>query len=318
MDIDLEDLDGESWDAQLWLADFQAASAKVKNGDRSAMAEVRELRSCVIEHTFQLVDSGGYRSPSGQWQDLMQTEKVIRGSRIYTSPLDASSVPAIPEGESVITVENKDCLLAAEELVRAGFNPAVLNMANRTTPGGGVLDGAGAQEENICRRSELYFALEHFSLPQAPVGYPMDRNHGGIYTPLATVFRATESTGYELMDSPFRVSFVSVPAINRPDLTPSGDLTPAMTAGTLNKIRTILRIALLHGHDSIVLSAFGCGAFRNPPHHIARLFHSTLKSPEFLNKFKRITFAIIEDHNSHHPHNPTGNFAPFLNEFSPN
>lgn len=43
-----------------------------------------------------------------------------------------------------------------------------------------------------------------------------------------------------------------------------------------NKIRTIFRIGLIHGHDSLVLGALGCGAFRNPPRHVARLFHEVM------------------------------------------
>lgn len=31
------------------------------------------------------------------------------------------------------------------------------------------------------------------------------------------------------------------------------------------------------GHDSVVLSAFGCGVFGNPPKHIAQLFAEVLR-----------------------------------------
>ena len=80
---------------------------------------------------------------------------------------------------------------------------------------------------------------------------------------------------------------------------------------TKNKMRTILRIGLLHGHDSIVLGAFGCGAFRNPPRSIARLFHEIINEAEFKNKYRLIAFAILEDHNS--PRG--GNLQPFIEEF---
>jgi uncharacterized protein (TIGR02452 family) len=86
--------------------------------------------------------------------------------------------------------------------------------------------------------------------------------------------------------------------------------------GIKNKIRTILRIGLENGHDSLVLGALGCGAFSNPPKHIAKLFHEVLDEVEFANKYKYIVFAVLEDHNSKKAHNPEGNFLPFYNEFN--
>lgn len=48
---------------------------------------------------------------------------------------------------------------------------------------------------------------------------------------------------------------------------------------TLSKMRTIFRIGLYHGHDALVLGAFGCGAFKNPPSQIAGLFKKVMDSP---------------------------------------
>ena len=68
---------------------------------------------------------------------------------------------------------------------------------------------------------------------------------------------------------------------------------------------------IVKNDDSIVLGAFGCGAFQNPPKHIARLFHEVIDEEEFKDKYKLIAFAILEDHNS--PRG--GNLQPFIEEF---
>jgi uncharacterized protein (TIGR02452 family) len=43
----------------------------------------------------------------------------------------------------------------------------------------------------------------------------------------------------------------------------------------------------------MVLSAFGCGAFENPPEHISQIFSEVIK--EFDGAFKNITFGIYEN-----------------------
>ncbi len=83
---------------------------------------------------------------------------------------------------------------------------------------------------------------------------------------------------------------------------------------TKDKIRTILRIAMEHCHDALVLGALGCGAFGNPPAQVAKLFHEVFDEPEFKNQFKEVVFAILEDRNSL-KNSITGNYLPFKKEF---
>ena len=104
--------------------------------------------------------------------------------------------------------------------------------------------------------------------------------------------------------------------MNRPDLTAEGMIADHHVEPIKNKIRTIFRIGLAHGHDSLVLGALGCGAFRNPPRHVARLFYEVMDELEFKNKYRRIVFAILDDHNAHQSHNPEGNYKPFADEFA--
>ena len=88
---------------------------------------------------------------------------------------------------------------------------------------------------------------------------------------------------------------------------------------TAAKMRMMLRMGHHYGHDAIVLSAFGCGAFGNPPADIARLFHEVLAELEFARDgvgcFKHVSFAIIDDQNAGREHNPLGNYRPFVDVF---
>ena len=92
-------------------------------------------------------------------------------------------------------------------------------------------------------------------------------------------------------------------------------LTDDIAEATRLKIRAILRVAACNGHDGLVLSAFGCGAYCNPPHHVAQLFAEVLAEQELAGVFKAIAFAIFDDHNAHRGHNPLGNLRPFQETF---
>jgi len=96
------------------------------------------------------------------------------------------------------------------------------------------------------------------------------------------------------------------------------NVEPSLTARfadkTKTKMKVILQIALDRGHDSVVLGAFGCGAFRNPPATIAQLFREVIFQ-DYKDCFCHITFAILEDQNSGKQHNPQGNLPPFVERF---
>jgi uncharacterized protein (TIGR02452 family) len=222
----------------------------------------------------------------------------------------------------VIRVESIDCVEAGLRMQDEHLNPVVLNMANAFHPGGGYLHGAGAQEENLCRRSAYCLALE---APEALYGlirqrredhYPLDVEDG-LYTPDVLILRGSEDAGYEWLTHPRRLSFVAVAAIDKPRVTK--DRIPRLASPdreiTARKIRTILRIAHCHRHDALVLSALGCGAFANPPADVALVFHEVLSEPEFNGAFKQIVFAILDDQNAGKAHNPDGNFRPFRRQF---
>lgn len=278
----------------------------------------REKRITVYQDTIKKVEDGSYHC---EGEDILIGTPAT--SQFYSEEImvDFDNLPTYDE---TIAVEPMDCLTMAEREVRKGNSVAVLNMASLVTPGGGVLKGSGAQEENIFRRTNIFKTLYPFKVGIAREfniipnikQYPLDENFGGIYSPDITVFKGQEDQGYPLLSKPFKVNVVTVAAYRNPELTNDGKFTVEVEAKTRNKIKTILNICLINGNDTIILSAFGCGAFHTPPSLMARLFKEILESEEYKNRFKFVGFAILNDYNAHREHNPQGNYKPFKDVFT--
>ena len=288
--------------------------------NESAIAERKQRNVAIFRQTIDCISRGEYTTPSGRTVQLDFTD-MLKGSKCYQQEIPAISAPNIV-GETKVLVESNDCLVIAGRLVSEDYNPLLLNFACAENPGGGVEIGARAQEATICRRSTLTRSIYAFHKDSATKyeynlipgnNYPITSSYSAIYSPCVTVFR--EGVDCTMMENPYNVAVVSCAALNLYGnypikLTEEGHMPQVAIDITRCKIRTIFRIGLLHGHDALILGAFGCGVFHNPPAEVARLFHEVMEEEEFKNKFKLITFAIIEDHNSNND-----NFRQFQTEF---
>ncbi len=308
----------QTWDSNIWLCGWYKATS-TRNGDSRPMLQK------VFRHNLEIFRDGAYRTGTGTVVTLPQRDDYVPQAQMFSEPI---SLPADYDRQvTELHVLNVDCILATRSLVEQGLNPALLNMASLYHPGGGVLMGSGAQEEELCRRSTLAVSLYQFSLPGGQYGdlaqmagvqrraerYPMDNSCGGIYSPGITFFRSTRDEGYALADAPFRAAVISVASLNFNPRHGHSTLVDGMISADdraviLEKIRTILRIGALKGHDSLVLGALGCGAFCTPPAQMAGLFHQVFDEPEFEGRFSRIVFAILDTPGSN-------NFKPFQKEF---
>ena len=313
-------LRAQQWNSQIWLSGWWKASVS-RGGDAK-----RALLTKVFTHNLDIFRDGAYRTESDRVVTLPVSGDFVDNSRMFSTRiiLQNDTKGVRPQ----LHVLNQDCILATRDLVEQGYNPALLNMASLYHPGGGVLQGSSAQEEDLCRRSNLAISLYQFSLPGGRYGdladmvgvkrraerYPMDNTYGGIYSPGITFFRGTRDEGYVLLDNPFQAAVISVASLNynpkhgHNSLDSDGNIPDADKPVLKEKIRTILRIGIIKGHDSLVLGALGCGAFCTPPAQMARLFHQVLEEEEFQGRFKLIIFAIIDSASSN-------NFKPFQKEF---
>lgn len=191
-----------------------------------------------------------------------------------------------PFAETRIQVTNETTFGASRRLIEHGLKPLALNFANGIHPGGGFLHGAKAQEEVLCRSSALYLTL---------VGDPMyeahkrrtspDSTDWSIYSPNVPVFRSDDG---KPLAEPWSLSFITCAAPYAPTigLSIAADLLKA-------RIHRILAIAEAYGYSTLVLGAWGCGAFGNDPGRTARDFRQALEN-EFGGSFSEIVFAITD------------------------
>lgn len=151
------------WNPKQWKRQFEQLTAQHYSKQKEeARFLLRSMRVEVFKHTTFLVQQGYYTNGKNQKIDLTDVQGMVLNTKFYHSPCSVHHIPII-NGETIVKVENIDCLLASEKLLKEGYHPAVLNMASRRNPGGGVQTGAGAQEENLFRRSNLFQSLYQFA-----------------------------------------------------------------------------------------------------------------------------------------------------------
>ena len=150
-------------------------------------------------------------------------------------------------------------------------------------PGGGVKNGSRAQEEDICRRTTLYPTLLTHRYPLKPLEL--------IYSPDIAILKTPE---FKTMANKQHINVLTMAAIRRPALTKTNTYREHDKALMYDKVCMVLQTAYYHGIDTLVLGAWGCGAFQNPPHEVAAIFRHFLIDGPFKCVFRHVSFAILE------------------------
>lgn len=169
----------------------------------------------------------------------------------------------------------------------------VLNFASATNPGGGVVKGARAQEECLCRCSTLFFNLdvkEMWNGFYKPHRAHKDQLHNDdiIYTPDVMVFKSDTANPKLLPEKDwYKVNVITCAA---PNLRETKLSNAELISLHEKRLRKILQVASANGNEVVVLGAFGCGVFKNPPQVVAQAAKNVIK--EFSKHFKTIEFAV--------------------------
>lgn len=233
-------------------------------------------------------------------------DRAIKGQKLILENDSIENIEKnIYEEPAKLIVSKKRSFEAAEGY--KDFKVCVHNFASASNPGGGVTNGANAQEECLCRCSTLYPCLSTremfygFYAPHRKEKNPL-HNDDMIYTPNITVFK-TDTSAPKLMDEKdwYDVSVITCAAPNLRTYpsnaynTGDGDKAVKITDKDLlalheKRLRRILDVAVMEGNEVVILGAFGCGAFSNNPRVVAQAAKNVIK--EYRQAFKVIEFAV--------------------------
>jgi uncharacterized protein (TIGR02452 family) len=257
-----------------------------------------QLRQIAAENQA-IVDAGRYKTAGGEEIEVASVlSAAVAGTRSYDAAELAGPLSESISGEVKTTIEvtGEDTVTAARRLAALpGGTVAALNFASARHPGGGFLTGAKAQEEDLCRKTLLFWCL--LAAPDYYAAHQRARDpfysHRLIYSPGVPIIRDNHNRTTAPMVT---VDMITCAAPNagviqryRPELVGQVPATLVERSGT------VLEAAARHGARRLVLGAWGCGVFRNDPRQVAAAFRTHLTGDgAYRDVFEHVTFAVLD------------------------
>ena len=294
------DLEQPNTDRLISLEELASGQGSIEEYLDSLLKESaveEESMNPIVKETLEILDTLSYRYegikvrfPDFYDYNAVEVLSPQTGSELLREKL--TQYPQKPKCSYSVT--NQDSFEAAS----AFDYPMVMNFANAYTPGGGFMGGSIAQEECLCRNSTLYNSISSDKAAEM-YQYNIDTNKPLVtdymlYSPNVCVFR--DKNG-DLMKRPFLVAVTTAPAPNRMKEA-MFEKDEAVNGTIKRRIRILLRNAIKHGHDSVILGAWGCGVFGNEPKDVATCFRDILVKEGYDKYFKNVNFAIFGKENS--------------------
>lgn len=245
---------------------------------------------------LRLIDEGEYHTSGINVTFAEQQRFAVDHTRLYlpdqlTSLRNAARANSVPR----ISVRDGTTQVIAQSMTKTASMDAVpvglLNFASARNPGGGFLNGAKAQEEDLCRCSGLYPCLL-----QCMSYYQANRRHDSllytdhtIFSPQVPFFKI-RGTG-DLLAEPFFASVITAPAPNSgPFLRSEPGQIQLLEQTFLRRWQNVLCVAIDQGIQRLLLGAWGCGAFGGDPAMASQTAKTAID--RFGGGFDEIVFAI--------------------------
>ena len=260
--------------------------------------DIKEQNIKIFQDTMHRIDTSKTLTESVEYSIANQVF-YSDNSALETYELVKSRILNFDEPAKIVVTKNSTFNAARNYNGKV----CVLNFASATNPGGGVDKGATAQEECLCRTSTLYKCLntpgvkEVFYIPHRKSGTPL-HNDDILYTPDVTIIK---SDNYNSLFMHKKVNVITCAAPNL-RITPANAYNHENGEGVkisdedlfklhVERAHKILACAAIYNNETVILGAFGCGAFKNPPEIVAEAYKKVI-SEYFMHTFKTIEFAV--------------------------
>lgn len=254
----------------------------------------KSKRIAVQNETIKAFELGRYTTPKGNnilinKGDILNCTKNTTYHTFKEVDQELSKRKIKTDHKTKILLFNKDSLEAGVMMQHNGYNPVILNMASFKNPGGGYLNGASAQEESLFRRTCLHLCLDGENKNKLyPIAYD-----AAIYSKDVLAVRRSEELNYEFVEKYRKLSIISSSAYK----CGVGEVyTDKIKKIMKYKLEMIFKLGILYEHDSLMLGAFGCGAYHNPANIIAEICKELIQ--EYDGYYRCIAFAILDDRNA--------------------
>lgn len=222
----------------------------------------------------------------------------IRTSHYYTSEdMKNKKLEEISKDLSIHTaveVVDEDVVNVAISEAKKGGKTCVLNFASARNPGGGFINGAVAQEESLCRGSDLYFYLktqkDFYNNPKHFKNGLYDNDV--IYSENVTFFNDLNN-----IDDNYNVDVITSAAVNLTDIRNKKQVSlfREVDREMRERIENIVELAVSNNIETLLLGAFGCGVFGNSGYKVRKYFEEVLNSERYRGKLKKIVFCVYKN-----------------------
>ena len=239
------------------------------------------MNSQILNHPQIDVEHSGEMDRTKIWDDTVHecldgkvsAIEVVPAIKLHT--IDIFMEPRYTE--TPVHVLQMDTADAAIDLVRKGYRPLLLNMADSKVVGGS--DKNFTNEGNLFCRSNYFKSLlqEYYPLKETDV----------VFSPQICFFKDNEQCNYVDLPAGVFVDCVACPEIQHPGTIESGFETPDDRELLKSKARMIFKTGFIYGHDVLVLSAQNGSA-----HDIAEVYYELIE--EYQGCFRAVIFAILD------------------------
>ena len=225
-----------------------------------------------------------------------------------------------PPDHCVVRVVEGDWGVVTLQMTKSyGETFAVLNMANAFGPGGGYTQGMVAQEENIFRRTDCHFSITPDQMDDSRTLYTkkctglIEGRKGKVYLDTdrpRVCIRGQDIPGslHERMNDEDVFCFFELRSAAVDLRRKENRLSIEDYNSTKKRIESQFKTLIEKNVKHVVLSAFGCGAFKNDPNVVADFYKEFIE--KYHHKFKVIAFGIF-----YPGYGPSGNFEAFKKVF---